>query len=196
MRVESPNHINIEEGAAVIRYLRWVLRSKQRFRHRVVLLVDRKVALCAIAKGRSSSKPLNTLVRRAAALCFASQVAWFCIVSSFLRSIILLTGHPEATALLGPRPCGSASTRRIDLQFAQVVVCLRKITRCISPNALEGNRVRSTTVVSALVVALLLIMIRVNGVIFRLGTRNIRIIYISSSITTRILDDLLLTDRA
>ena len=45
VRVESPNHINIEEGAAVIRYLRWVLRSTQRFRHRVVLLVDSKVAL-------------------------------------------------------------------------------------------------------------------------------------------------------
>ena len=53
VRVESPNHINIEEAAAVIRYLRCVFRSTKRFRHRVVLLIDRKVALGAIAKGRS-----------------------------------------------------------------------------------------------------------------------------------------------
>ena len=70
VRVESLNHINIEEGVAVIRYLRWVLRSTRRFRHRILLLVDRKVALGAIAKGRSSSKPLNALVRRAAAFMF------------------------------------------------------------------------------------------------------------------------------
>ena len=79
VRVESPNHINIEEGVAVIRYLRWVLRSTQRFRHRVVLLVDSKVALGAIAKGRSSSKPLNALVRRAAALCFAGGLVLHCV---------------------------------------------------------------------------------------------------------------------
>ena len=79
IRVESPNHINIEEDVAVIRYLRWVLRSKQRFRHRVVLLVDSKVALGAIAKGRSSSKPLNALVRRVAALCFAGCLVLHCV---------------------------------------------------------------------------------------------------------------------
>ena len=79
VQVESPNHINIEEGVAVIRYLRWVLRSTQRFRHRVVLLVDSKVALGAIAKGRSSSKPLNALVRRAAALCFAGGLVLHCV---------------------------------------------------------------------------------------------------------------------
>ena len=64
VRVESPNHINIEEGVAVIRYLRWVLRSTRRFRHRVVLLDDSKVALGSLAKGRSSSTPLYTIVRR------------------------------------------------------------------------------------------------------------------------------------
>ena len=71
VRVETPNHINIEEAGALLRYLRWVLRAKSRFAHRVVLLVDSKVVLGAISKGRSSSKPLNALVRRAAAMCFA-----------------------------------------------------------------------------------------------------------------------------
>ena len=47
VRVESPNHINIEEGIALIRYLKWVLRSTGRFRHRVVLLIDSKVVLGA-----------------------------------------------------------------------------------------------------------------------------------------------------
>ena len=68
VRAESPNRINIEEGVAVILYLRLLLRSRQRFGHRVVLLVDSKVTLGVIAKGRSSSKHLNALVRRAAAL--------------------------------------------------------------------------------------------------------------------------------
>ena len=79
VRVKSPNHINIEEAAAVIWYLRWVLRSTKRFRHRVVLLIDSKVALGAIANGRSSSKPLNALVRRAAALCFAGGLLLHCV---------------------------------------------------------------------------------------------------------------------
>ena len=67
VRVNSPNHINIEEGVALIRYLKWVLRATSRFCHRVVLLIDSKVVLGAISKGRSSSKLLNAIVRRAAA---------------------------------------------------------------------------------------------------------------------------------
>ena len=74
VRVESPNHIKIEEGVALLRYLRWVVRSAARFRHRVVLLVDSKVVLGAITKGRSSSKALNAIVRKAAALCFAGGI--------------------------------------------------------------------------------------------------------------------------
>ena len=63
----------------MIRYLRWVLRSTQRFPHRAVFLIDSKVALGAIAKGRSSSKPLNAFVRRAAALCFAGGLVLHCV---------------------------------------------------------------------------------------------------------------------
>ena len=82
VHVASPNHINIEEGIALIRYLKWVLRSSSRFNHRVVLLVDSKVVLGAVAKGRSSSKPLNALVRRAAALCFAGGLTLHCVFIS------------------------------------------------------------------------------------------------------------------
>ena len=55
IEIGSPNHINIEEGVAFIRYLRWILRAKARFRHRVVCLIDSKVVLGTISKGRSSS---------------------------------------------------------------------------------------------------------------------------------------------
>ena len=82
VRVETPSHINIEEANALLRYLRWVLRAKSRFAHRIVLLVDSKVVLGAISKGRSSSKPLNALVRRAAALCFAGGIILHCVFVS------------------------------------------------------------------------------------------------------------------
>jgi len=55
----------------MLRYIKWVLRSASRFRHRVVLLVDSKVTLGLAAKGRSSSMTVNALIRKAAALCFA-----------------------------------------------------------------------------------------------------------------------------
>ena len=80
--VESPNHINIEEGVALLRYSKWVLRSTSRFRHRVVLLTDSKVVLCAISKGRSSSRSFSALVRLAAALCFAGGIVLHCAFSS------------------------------------------------------------------------------------------------------------------
>ena len=82
VHVHAPNHINIEEGVAMIRYLKWVLRSTSRFRHRVVLLVDSKVVLGAVSKGRSSSKALNTIIRRAAALCFAGGLVLHCVFIS------------------------------------------------------------------------------------------------------------------
>ena len=54
------------------------LAQHSTIRHRVGLLVDSKVALGAIAEGRSSSKSLNALVRRAAALCFAGGLVLHC----------------------------------------------------------------------------------------------------------------------
>ena len=66
----------------MIRYLRWVLRAGGRFRHRVVLLIDSKVVLGAITRGRSSSRPLNALIRKAAALCFAGGLVLHCVFIS------------------------------------------------------------------------------------------------------------------
>lgn len=80
--IESLNHINIEVGVALLRYLRWVLRAASRFRHRLVLLVDSKIVLGAISKGRSSFKTWNTIARRAAALCFAGGFVLDCFFIS------------------------------------------------------------------------------------------------------------------
>ncbi len=70
-RVSAPDHINVEEAKALLSYVRWILRSGARAGHRIVVLLDSKVAVGAITKGRSSSWPLNQVIRRLAALCFA-----------------------------------------------------------------------------------------------------------------------------
>ena len=79
VRVEDPDHINLEEAKALIRYIRWILRSKSRFGHRVVVLIDSQVVIGAATKGRSSSRALNALIRRLAALCFAGGLVLHCI---------------------------------------------------------------------------------------------------------------------
>ena len=70
VRVESPEHINIEEARALLAYVRWNLRSKSRFGHRLLILLDSRVVIGAATKGRSSSRGLNRVIRQLAALCF------------------------------------------------------------------------------------------------------------------------------
>ena len=70
VRVESPEHINVEEAKALLWYIRWLLRSGTRFGHRVVVLLDSRVVIGAVAKGRSSSTRLNRVIKQIAALCF------------------------------------------------------------------------------------------------------------------------------
>ena len=67
------------EGRALLRYVRWILRSKKRFGHRLVVLLDSKVVIGAVTKGRSSSRPLNALLRQLAALCFAGGLVLHCV---------------------------------------------------------------------------------------------------------------------
>ena len=68
----DPAHINVEEGPAFLRYLRWVLRKPARFNSWAAILLDSRVWLCAASKGRSGSWTLNRLLRRAAALTMAA----------------------------------------------------------------------------------------------------------------------------
>ena len=51
--------------------MRWLLRSTKRHAKRVVLMIDSKVAVGAISKGRSGSVSLNFFVRRVHCLCMA-----------------------------------------------------------------------------------------------------------------------------
>ena len=52
-------------------YLQWFLRSAGRCSRRIILLVDSKVTVAAMQKGRSGSAVLNLLVRKAHCLCMA-----------------------------------------------------------------------------------------------------------------------------
>jgi len=79
VRVESPRHINLEEAEALLHYVRWVLRSPTRFGHRLVVLLDSRVVVGAVGKGRSGSVPLNRLLRRLGALTFAGGLGLFVV---------------------------------------------------------------------------------------------------------------------
>ena len=88
VKCTDSDHINLREANAVIRYLCWLLRSTHRHRKQVLLLVDSRVVVGAIGKGRSGSFPLNRLLKRVAALCFAGGL--------FLRVVYIPTEHNPA----------------------------------------------------------------------------------------------------
>ena len=79
VRIAAPGYINLEKTRALIFYVRSVLRSRDRFCHRLLVLVDSKVVTGAVTKGRSSSVPLSGLLRRLAALCFAGGLLLHCV---------------------------------------------------------------------------------------------------------------------
>ncbi len=68
----SREHINAMEGRAFIAALKWLLRKGDFLDTRVVFLVDSKVWLGSFAKGRSSSRMLSPLLRKASGLVLAS----------------------------------------------------------------------------------------------------------------------------
>ena len=64
VRCVDDDHINIRECRALLFYVRWLLRSTGRHRHRVIVLVDSKVVVGSVTKGRSGSRILHAWVRR------------------------------------------------------------------------------------------------------------------------------------
>ena len=72
LKTASAGHINLDEPRAVIKYIRWTLRYE-----RLVLLVDSRVVLGAIKKGRSSSWSLNFLLRQLPALSFVGGLTLY-----------------------------------------------------------------------------------------------------------------------
>lgn len=79
VQMVAPGHINLEEAKALIHLVRWVLRCKRRFSHPLVVLIDSKVVIGGVTKGRSSSVQLNALIRKLAALCFAGNLILHCV---------------------------------------------------------------------------------------------------------------------
>ena len=74
VKAKRPAHNNIMEGEAYLMWLRWLLRSSEHHGVRAVCLVDSKVVLGGVSKGRSSSRPLLRVLRRTAALQLAGNL--------------------------------------------------------------------------------------------------------------------------
>jgi len=66
--------IALGESRAVIRLLQMLARNQEAHGHQVLNLEDNMVAAYSFAKGRSSTHPLNFLLRRRCALCLASNL--------------------------------------------------------------------------------------------------------------------------
>ena len=107
-------------------YVRWLLRSRARFGHRVVVLIDSRVVIGAVAKGRSSSTPLNALLRRLAALCFAGGLVLHCVFvpTSHNPSDWPSRGGPgtwpSELRRNRPKPCAPVRVSRISARLAEL----------------------------------------------------------------------------
>ncbi|CAE7302251.1 unnamed protein product [Symbiodinium sp. CCMP2456] len=73
-KARKPAHSGLLECHGVLLTLKWVSRSKARFHSRPVILVDAKVALGCISKGRSSARALRRVLRSTAAVCLACDL--------------------------------------------------------------------------------------------------------------------------
>ena len=71
-RVRS--HINRQELIAAILALRWMGQQSRFFGRRVLLLCDSTVVVGALAKGRSSARALQALLRRFAGLSLSFNI--------------------------------------------------------------------------------------------------------------------------
>ena len=73
-RWDQSQHINVLELSAVLNFLRLAAREWEWSSLRLFHIVDSRVCSCVIAKGRSSSRLLNRILRRISALCLACDL--------------------------------------------------------------------------------------------------------------------------
>ena len=73
-RAKRQAHSGLLECHGVLLALKWVSRSAKRHHHRAVVLVDAKVAIGCISKGRSSARALRRVLRSTAALTLACDL--------------------------------------------------------------------------------------------------------------------------
>ena len=74
IRARQPAHANVLECEAFLLWLRWLTRTSRHHNARAVCLVDSKVLLGCATKGRSSSKALLRVMRRAGAIQLAANI--------------------------------------------------------------------------------------------------------------------------
>jgi hypothetical protein len=74
-RARHQGHPGVLEAHAVKLAIEWCARSCDRLGHRIVLLVDAKAVLGAVAKGRSSAKTIKRIIARIGALCLATDTS-------------------------------------------------------------------------------------------------------------------------
>ena len=109
IRCTDNDHINIRECKALLFYVRWLLRSKVRHRHRAVVLVDSKVVVGVFCKGRSSSPTLNMWIKRIHCFCFAGGIR---LVLIFVPSEHNPSDYPSrGLRLPGRRPRTTAPSK-------------------------------------------------------------------------------------
>ena len=71
---DSTQHINVLELSAVFNFVRYAVRVYGWHQLRLVHVVDSRVVSCVLAKGRSSSKLLNRILRRLCSLLLAADL--------------------------------------------------------------------------------------------------------------------------
>ena len=73
-KAQKPAHSGLLECHGVLLTLKWVGRDVKRHHSRPVILVDAKVAVGCISKGRSSAQALRRVLRSISALCLACDL--------------------------------------------------------------------------------------------------------------------------
>lgn len=83
-------HSSVLEAHGLLLAVKWLLRKPAHFHHRMVVLVDAKAILGAVAKGRSSAPAIRGILRRIAVLLLCT--------GSLLRLIYVPSEHNAADA--------------------------------------------------------------------------------------------------
>jgi hypothetical protein len=73
LQASKPEHAGIMELKGVLLSLRWLLRAARRYHKRIVMLIDAKAALCAVAKGRTNAPAFRRTLCSINALLLASD---------------------------------------------------------------------------------------------------------------------------
>ena len=88
-------HINVLELLALLQGLKWRGRSAAALGSRLCCFVDSQVAISVAAKGRSSSKALNRVIKRINSFCLAADIHPFFV---YVRSKLNPADAPSRIA--------------------------------------------------------------------------------------------------